>query len=616
MQRALLFIFCLVTCHILAQNQEVKILDSIDRSIIELTLKKADDFYKTNLDSALYYINEAKSLIEPYDDVELKAKSLLYQSKYLLYKREYGNIIPLLQPNINNYRLLSYESLGRTYKDIGHAYKQEWIPDSALVNYIKALKCFEKSGNNRDISLTYLSLGLVYSKMGNKELSSDFYDKSMAYSENSEVIKMHKERITDQPIRPVTYQGTINLSLDIAKIAQERGDKRLLAVTYSDIKKDYFRIKDYNKALEYAEKELVIRNETKFTSTIPVTQYFIGNIHLINNDYGKAIDKFNDALPKATDSLKLSIYKGLKSAYVNTGNTKEALKYMELYDVLKDSINISKTKATIAEITSKYNDEQQKQEIQTLNFQNKANAEKISNQRLTLFSIIAVSALLLLLGVFIYRNYRSKQELNYSQLNFKLLQTQLNPHFMFNALNEIKLNLDSKDAKKSSEHLTAYSKLMRLILEGSNEDFVTLQDDISLISNFLQLQQLVYNHSFDYDIEVDDNLDLNYLKFPPMLTQPYVENAIIHGVKQIENGEIKINYAQNNDAIVVTISDNGKGIVDSKTVNGKALHKSLGTTITKQRLKNYKSLYNFNIETKTENSNGTHVTITCPIQTV
>jgi tetratricopeptide (TPR) repeat protein len=427
---------------------------------------------------------------------------------------------------------------------------------------------------------------------------------------------MHKQRITDQPIRPVSYGATIDLSLDIAKIARDRGDQRLLAVTYSDVKKDYFRLENYDKALEYAEKELAIRDDTKFNSTIPNTKFFIGNIKLLKKDYNDAIMDFNEALPNATDSLKLDIYDGLKKAYLGLGKTTQALQSMEHYNIVKDSINNKNTRASIAEITSQYQDEQQKQEIRTLNFQNEAKAEKISKQRLTLFSTIAVGLLLLLLGYFGYKNYKSKQDLSYTQLNFKLLQTQLNPHFMFNALNEIKINLKTQKGSQTSEYLTAYSKLMRLILESSNEDFVSIENDVNLISKFLQLQQLVNDNGFSYQVKVDASIDTHYMQIPTMLTQPFVENAVLHGVKEAKDGHIDVFYSLKDGHIEVDISDNGKGFIANKKHSGKELHKSLGTKISSQRLKNYDKLFNYKIEVTTlsNKNSGTRIHIKMPLK--
>ncbi|PJB19293.1 MAG: hypothetical protein CO117_05190, partial [Flavobacteriaceae bacterium CG_4_9_14_3_um_filter_33_16] len=576
---------------------------------------KADIFYKTNLDSALFYINDAILLLNSYQDPDLKAKALLHKSKYLLYKKEYSSIFNILKPNLDHAKLINLESLGRTYKDIGHAYKQEWLPDSALVYYIKALKTFERTKNSRDISLTYLAIGLVYSKIGNKAMSKSFYDKSIKFSTNSEIMKLHKDQLINRS-EPISENDAIEFLLDILKIAESRNDSRLMAITYSDIKKEYFRLKLYNKALDMAKKELELRALTKFNSTIANTQFFIGNVYALQNKPNKAIETFNKALPNASDSLKLSIYNGLKKAYLETSRLDKAIEVMDKYNLLKESINEKKIKASIAEITSRYQDEKQKQEIETLSFQNQAQNQKISNQRLTLMSTIVLSFLILLLGYFGYKNYQSKQNLNYTQLNFKLLQTQLNPHFIFNALNEIKLNLDTQKSVEASEHLSAYSKLMRLILEGSNEDFVSIEDDVSLISKYLQLQQLNHNNSYEYQIKVDDSIDIHLMQIPTMLTQPFVENAVLHGVKEIKNGRIEVFYSLMDDFIKIDVSDNGKGLDRNNKHSGKELHKSLGTKIIHQRIKNYNKLFNYKIEVKTlsNKSTGTTISIVIPVK--
>ena len=365
-----------------------------------------------------------------------------------------------------------------------------------------------------------------------------------------------------------------------------------------------------------AKKELELRALTKFNSTIANTQFFIGNVYALQNKPNKAIETFNKALPNASDSLKLSIYNGLKKAYLETSRLDKAIEVMDKYNLLKESINEKKIKASIAEITSRYQDEKQKQEIETLSFQNQAQNQKISNQRLTLMSTIVLSFLILLLGYFGYKNYQSKQNLNYTQLNFKLLQTQLNPHFIFNALNEIKLNLDTQKSVEASEHLSAYSKLMRLILEGSNEDFVSIEDDVSLISKYLQLQQLNHNNSYEYQIKVDDSIDIHLMQIPTMLTQPFVENAVLHGVKEIKNGRIEVFYSLMDDFIKIDVSDNGKGLDRNNKHSGKELHKSLGTKIIHQRIKNYNKLFNYKIEVKTlsNKSTGTTISIVIPVK--
>ncbi|MBC2843741.1 tetratricopeptide repeat-containing sensor histidine kinase [Winogradskyella flava] len=599
-----------------SQNSESKALDSSKIKKIETFIDSADQFKKSNLDSALFYADLALKISEKLKNISIVAESRLKTAEILWYKKNYLSAIGILKLNLNHEDRLDNNLIGRTYKSMGDAYRQERQSDSALVNYAKALNSFLIAKNNRGISLTYLSLGITYELGGDKTSASKFYEKSMTFSPNSKLMEKHKNQLYEDGVTVgYDYQKFIDLSLDIERIATGQNDKRLLGITYNNLKRSYFRQKDYDRSLKYALKEIEVKSQIKSDVLTSDPKIFAGNIYLLKNDTQKAIAYFKDALKDAKDSLKLKAYDGLKGAYVKLGHTSKVVEIMEASNVVRDSLNAKNSRISTREIIERYQNEKQQQEIESLNFQNEAKAEKISNQRLTLFGSLAGSVLLLLLGFLLYRNYRAKQDLNYSQLNFRLLQTQLNPHFMFNALNEIKLNLDPDKSNETSEHLSSYSKLMRLILEGSDKEFVSVEDDVSLISKFLQLQQLVHDYSFNFKIHVDESLDMHYIKIPPMLVQPFVENAVLHGIKSVDNGEIKIQYLEQNNELVVKVEDNGKGFSKSKSELGKHLHQSMGTKIIDQRINNYEKLHGFKIDVQTVSNedSGTIIIITCPI---
>lgn len=601
------------------QNSESTVVDSSELKKIKVLIDNADHFKKTNLDSALYYVDLALKTSESLKDVHLQVESRLKKAEILWYKKNYLSSINLLRLNFNSAYKLDNNLLGRTYKYLGDAFRQERQSDSALVNYAKALSAFQLAQNDRGISLTYLSLGITYELGGDKTSASKFYDKSMDFSPNSKLMDKHKEQLYKDSITVgYNYEKFIDLSLDIERIADGQNDARLLSVTYNNLRRSYFRQKDYDNSLKYALKEIEVESQIKSDALKADPKIFAGNIYLLKNDPKKAITYFNDGLKDAKDSLKLKAYDGLKDAHLKLGNTSKVIEVMEASNTVRDSLNAKNARISTREIIERYQNEKQRQEIETLNFQNEAKAEKISNQRLTLFGGLVGAIMLFLLGMFMYRNRKTKQELNYSQLNFKLLQTQLNPHFMFNALNEIKLNIDIEKTKKTSEHLTAYSKLMRLILEGSDKEYISLKDDVSLISKFLQLQQLVHDNNFEFEINVDEILDKHYIKIPPMLVQPFVENAVLHGIKGENKGKIEIDYFENDNKLTIKIKDNGKGISKSKHQSGKHLHQSMGTNIIEQRIKNYQKLYGYKIDVQTvsNETSGTLVTITCPIKLI
>ena len=169
------------------------------------------------------------------------------------------------------------------------------------------------------------------------------------------------------------------------------------------------------------------------------------------------------------------------------------------------------------------------------------------------------------------------------------------------ALQFIKQN----DTQKSSKYIRNFSGLMRNILENSVEKFISVEEDAETITDFLALQQLVHNNSFSYRVQIDESLDAENLSIPPMFTQPFVENAIIHGVQHMENGEITVQYQDSGSTISVAIKDNGKGVA-ATSQNANSLHKSMGTSITKQRMENLLKSENYPVTLEVISKNEPH----------
>ncbi len=204
--------------------------------------------------------------------------------------------------------------------------------------------------------------------------------------------------------------------------------------------------------------------------------------------------------------------------------------------------------------------------------------------------------------VVIYQNYFSKMKqkqiistLEKQALNQKLLLTQMNPHFIFNSIDNIQGLIYNNQNPEAINYLTKFSKLTRQILENSNENYISLSEEIEMIENYLVIQQLLYNNKFSFKIDVDDTIDTEIILLPPMLTQPFIENAIKHGLKnKLEMGKIEICFYLQNNKLFFEVSDNGNGFdIIKKTSN----HKSLAMTITKERLISYTKNEHFVIQT-------------------
>jgi len=196
---------------------------------------------------------------------------------------------------------------------------------------------------------------------------------------------------------------------------------------------------------------------------------------------------------------------------------------------------------------------------------------------------------------------KTQYEKELAELKMQALTAQMNPHFIFNSLNSIDYYIIKNDTRKASQYLNRFSKLMRLILKNSRSNYVSLRDDLEALKLYLEIEALRFDHKFEYKIEVDEHIDLDYIKIPPMLVQPYVENAIWHGLlHQRENGKIIVKYAfdQTNEIIKCTIKDNGIGRKKSFELKSnnhqKDNRKSFGMNITKDKIEVINYLHELN----------------------
>ena len=229
---------------------------------------------------------------------------------------------------------------------------------------------------------------------------------------------------------------------------------------------------------------------------------------------------------------------------------------------------------------------------------------------------LTFSFVLLVYSLFNYRIKQLKKQYlvrkEISDLERSALQAQMNPHFIFNCLNSIQNYIMRNDKDLAMDYLGRFATLIRQYLNASTKDLVTLDDEISMLTTYLNLEQMRFNKSFEYHFQVDNNLDTVEITLPPLLIQPFVENAILHGMTSIKNGgKIMINFSKKENQLQITIKDNGKGFDKNKNTG---MSRSLGISITQKRLQyiNDHAEGNYNISTQSD-ENGTEIGITLKI---
>ena len=198
----------------------------------------------------------------------------------------------------------------------------------------------------------------------------------------------------------------------------------------------------------------------------------------------------------------------------------------------------------------------------------------------------------------------------------------MNPHFVFNCLASISSFIMQNGKEDAMKYLSKFSKLMRLTLEFSKESAIPIDKEIEALQNYLELEQLRFNQKFDFKINKDSEIE-DDTAIPSLLLQPYVENAIIHGVAPKEGkGFIKIDFTQKDEQLICVIEDDGVGIDTSRELkkNSVNVHQSMALDISKKRLKTLEELEKQTVNLKTEelkdennNSRGTRITLELPL---
>ena len=183
------------------------------------------------------------------------------------------------------------------------------------------------------------------------------------------------------------------------------------------------------------------------------------------------------------------------------------------------------------------------------------------------------------------RRNREREERRVIEAKLQALRLQMKPHFMFNSLNSIHGFILQHKASQASEYLVKFARLMRTALYHSQHSLISLRDELAFLSPYLELEALRYNKAFTYSLDIEPNVQVDSTCIPSMLVQPYVENAIHHGLRNKSGGTLTIHFTiQANDILLCTIEDNGIGRKAAQQRQRNRSHQSIGTTVTQQRL--------------------------------
>lgn len=507
----------------------------------------------------------------------------------------------------------------KTYSLLDNSTANGTMVEGALMNDILAAMKKAEGAHSRLTYRFYDLMAKAYYQNHNEKESLEYterYYKSHPYKSHPVIRQRYYDISFMLASRGDDYDKMLLYNVQARDLAKSIGDSMAIARSYDNLSQVYARQGQFEKGLECSR---IFFNYLKKTNNLQAYAYNnLATSFIRNNQLDSAIHYYKEAiaLAKKRENGKEdpNYYKGLIEAYKKKGDYAAAMETAD-YAFSVEIDHIKQIEAVkVAEIQTKYEAEKKDRNIAELSSRNALNEKVIRQQRWTLALASLVFIGILLFFYIIHRQYRLKEknkmlQLENSRLNIeqKLLQAQLNPHFIFNSIANLQSLVASGDTKESVRYLSAFSGLLRSVLEQSRRDFINLEEEVTSLKNYLQLQQMRFAGIFDYQVTVAADLYPEDILIPPMLVQPFVENAIEHGFRNIQyKGMLRVSFSAENNQVIILVDDNGKGLT-SKEENPQK-KRSLAGIILKERLealfKSNGQEANFNIENK--DNNGTH----------
>jgi tetratricopeptide (TPR) repeat protein len=316
-------------------------------------------------------------------------------------------------------------------------------------------------------------------------------------------------------------------------------------------------------------------------------------------------------------------YSMLWESYLGLGKSDMAIQIQSPWMKVRDSIYSFRRNKDILEINLSYETEKKEQQLARLEEDNQLKEMRLRQSKWIVAGLIIIVLMILSMAIILIRQNKLRNEQRTLLLQQRLFRLQMNPHFLYNSLASIQNFIIHKNPSEASSYLSRFSKLVRQILNSSASEYIALDEELDSIENYLSLQKIRYHDMFDYSIDADETMDSETTSIPPMLAQPFIENAIEHGFKKKDSkGFIQINIKQKKDYFILEIEDNGVGRSKAKELEKaeRKDHKSMATTITTDRLdalnKKLKQKIRFEIidlKDGAGNANGTRVVFEIPL---
>lgn len=537
-----------------------------------------------------------------------------------------------------------YERINFIYNAMGIVYKRIGDYPKSQSYYLKRIQLIDSLQLDQDVSTPYINLGILYSLMGEQDKAIQSYEKALETykGDNRESIENNiLINLGEMDFEKGNYEEALDKLLKAKPYSEKQDYNNInLCALYSNIGNIYQELGKWEVAQDYYIMALALAKQLSIKQEIVRIQSGLANLMFLQKRYDEAMTYSNESLG-ALDSLsgyklKHDAHEIAYKIYEARGQYTKAIHHLSQSIAYKDSLlNETKIKE-IQNLQIQHDVYLKDREIKENELQLELlnTSVSLNNKRMVYLSIILV--LLLFSAGLLYFRYLNKKKSNRilheknnlisqqkeviermnSQLEKRMLRAQMNPHFIFNSLSSIRYLVSSGDKEAALTYLNKFSKLLRQVLETSVNVSLVLHEEIELLKIYVELEALRFDNSFSHSFKIDENLDLYQLEVPMLLVQPYIENAILHGLLPKEGAKkLSVSFNDKKNHIESIIEDNGVGFNSSKKQQNKR-EKSRGMSITAKRIEALKKFSNEEL-VKIENLNngketGTRVTILIP----
>lgn len=661
---AFVIYFVLISTQLMGQlidakyNDEINQLNNLsnDSIYIETAIKISRDIHKNNHceEDEYHFANLAINKAILSGNTIMHAKALDNLGLLYRYHQRYDQAYPLHVKAFEMVENLEVEPIQLMIyaNNAGIAARYEEKFDNSISYYLKAHKIALEENDLRNIGISSNGLGNSLSNIPErKEEALHYFTIALnAERERGESlgIAMNLLSISKYYIDIKDFDEAFKHLNELIQVNRKRSDHFGIAISYEAFGDAYLAQNKIEPAKTYYLESLRLYKNYNYQLNAAQVLNRLGNIQFSFEDYKKANEYYSQSLSIAQEmnnySLILNNYLGISKVHENLGEYKDALAFYKLSKSYEESIDLGNQKIKIAALKNQFDWEHTETKINLLQKEQdliekeiESHKIKLKNQKLLTGLLLMGTVLFIGFGATQYRlrkiklkaqNQLAEKEKvllqaeygrNLAQAEILISRMQINPHFIFNCLNAINLLIQKQENKKAGEYLNTFSRFIRMVLEMPKNETIELKKELQVIEYYLKLEEKRFNNKFKYYFEVEPNVNITEVKIPPLLLQPFVENAIWHGLLPSNNDEniLRIKVFKKNESVYIIIEDNGVGIKNKEKQeielesNEGFPKKSLGTKITKERIKQFNRGFNdckINlIIDKGENEIGTQV---------